>query len=153
MFVALVSKRICQDAFLNQGNLFVDKLTGKEMTTLLQQLKKRRRELALKQSDMMLRVGVSRQQYQRLESRGNPRLNTLELVAKGLNSTLVLVPKEKWGAVCAVLETPSGDKPTKGSSRARDLSVSSGDNIVSSQTDRRTSLSDDPWQDLLGDKE
>jgi transcriptional regulator with XRE-family HTH domain len=39
------------------------------MNTLLQQLKKRRLDLGLKQHDMMLRVGVSRQQYQRLESK------------------------------------------------------------------------------------
>ena len=53
---------------------------------------------------MMLRVGVSRQQYQRLESKGNPRLNTLELVANGLNGEVVLIPKEKLEAVNAVLE-------------------------------------------------
>lgn len=34
--------------------------------SLVQQLKKRRLELGLKQNDMMLRMGISRQQYQRL---------------------------------------------------------------------------------------
>ena len=53
------------------------------MKSLLNQLKKRRIELGLKQHDMLLRIGVSRQQYQQLESRGNPRLDTLELVARG----------------------------------------------------------------------
>jgi len=66
-----------------KSNKYVDK---GDMNTLLQQLKKRRLDLDLKQNDMMLRIGVSRQQYQRLESRGNPRLDTLELIAKGLNS-------------------------------------------------------------------
>ena len=80
------------------------------MNTLLQQLKKRRLDLGLKQNDMMLRVGVSRQQYQRLESKGNPRLDTLELIAKGLNSELMLIPKEKLGAVLAVLEGKSADE-------------------------------------------
>ena len=56
------------------------------MNKLLEQLKKRRQQLGLKQCDMMMRVGMSRQQYQRLESKGNPRLDTLELVAEGLNS-------------------------------------------------------------------
>lgn len=64
------------------------------MGSLLQQIKKRRLALGLKQNDMMLRVGISRQQYQRLESKGNPRLDTLELIAKGLNSELMLIPKE-----------------------------------------------------------
>ncbi|WLQ16815.1 helix-turn-helix transcriptional regulator [Hahella aquimaris] len=74
------------------------------MSSLLKQLKKRRLTLGLKQSDMMFRVGVSRQQYQRLESRGNPRLDTLELIAKGLNSELMLIPQEKLQTVLAVLE-------------------------------------------------
>jgi transcriptional regulator with XRE-family HTH domain len=51
------------------------------MNSLLEQIKKRRIALALKQHDMMLRVGISRQQYQRLESKGNPQLDTLELIA------------------------------------------------------------------------
>ncbi len=50
--------------------------------SLVMQLKKRRLKLGLKQNDMMLRVGISRQQYQHLESKGNPRLDTLELIAK-----------------------------------------------------------------------
>lgn len=99
-------------------------------TSLLQQLKKRRKELGLKQSDMMLRVGVSRQQYQRLEARGNPRLDTLELIATGLNSELMLIPKEKLSAVVAVLDE--------------------GEKEVIAQKQKK--LSDDPWQNLLGDE-
>ena len=67
------------------------------MKSLLEQLKKRRLALGMKQKDMMLRIGISRQQYQQLESKGNPRLNTLELVAKGLKSELILIPNETWG--------------------------------------------------------
>lgn len=94
--------------------------------SLLQQLKMRRLELGLKQNDMMLRMGISRQQYQRLESKGNPRLETLELVAKGLNSQLMLIPKEKLSAVQAVLESD-----------------------ISQQQDQKKDLSEDPWQGLL----
>ncbi len=92
---------------------------------ILQQLKKRRLELGLKQKDMMLRIGLSRQQYQHLESKGNPRLDTLELIAKGLNSELMLIPKEKVDAVNAVLK-----ENQKG--RDKDLSLN-------------------PWEDLLGE--
>ncbi|WP_220032603.1 hypothetical protein [Marinomonas alcarazii] len=42
--------------------------------------------------------------YQRLEVKGNPRLDTLELIAKDLNSDIMLIPKEKLTAVLAVLE-------------------------------------------------
>ena len=78
--------------------------------SLLEQLKERRLALGLKKTDMLLRVGVSRQQYQRLESKGNPRLDTLELIAKGFNSELMLIPKEKRNAVLAVQDLPMRDE-------------------------------------------
>jgi transcriptional regulator with XRE-family HTH domain len=110
--------------------------------SLLQQIKKRRLALALKQNDMMLRVGISRQQYQRLESKGNPRLDTLELVAKGLNSELMLIPKEKLNAVQVILES---ELPS-------DISQHTEQGVPTKVRDQqKKSLSDDPWQDLLGD--
>ena len=107
------------------------------MKSLLQQLKNRRIDLNLKQKDMMLRVGISRQQYQRLESKGNPRLDTLELISKGLNSELMLIPKEKLSAVQTVLESEISGQTNKPAERSRDK--------------EKKSLSDDPWQDLPGD--
>ena len=107
------------------------------MKVLLDQLKKRRIQLGLKQHDMMLRVGISRQQYQHLESKGNPRLNTLELIAKGLKSEILLIPQEKLNVVKAVLKGETFDiQPVKASG---------------AKEEKR--LSDDPWQDLLGDDE
>lgn len=70
---------------------------------LLTQIKARRLQLGLKQQDMYMRVGISRQQYQRLESQGNPRLETLQLVAQGLDSELMLIPKDKQEAVMRLL--------------------------------------------------
>lgn len=99
------------------------------MTTVLQQLKKRRLALGLKQSDMLLRAGISRQQYQRLESKGNPRLDTLELIAQALSSELMLIPKDKLGAVIAVLEQKASDP---------------------FREDANKDLHDDPWMGLLG---
>ena len=106
---------------------------------LLQQLKKRRLKLGLKQNDMMMRIGVSRQQYQRLEAKGNPRLDTLELIAKGLNGELMLIPKEKVSDVIAVLE--SVGKEWKPGQKAPGQTM----------THEKKSLSDDPWQNLLED--
>lgn len=107
------------------------------MGSLLEQIKKRRVAKALKQHDMLLRVGMSRQQYQRLESKGNPRLDTLELIAMGLSSELLLIPKEKLNAVLAVL--------------AEDTKTS----IESDQTEKEKhkALIDNPWQGLLGEHE
>lgn len=107
------------------------------MNSLLEQIKKRRIALALKQHDMLLRVGISRQQYQRLESRGNPRLDTLELIARGLKSELLLIPQEKLNAVLAVLADDS----------------SASNEPDQSTKDEKKSLTDDPWQGLLGENE
>ncbi len=85
---------------------------------------------------MMLRVGMSRQQYQRLESKGNPRLDTLELIAKGLKREVLLIPHEKLNDVMAVL--------------AEDSALS-GEKVKKSKKEKP--LSDDPWQGLLGDDE
>lgn len=109
--------------------------------SLLQQLKNRRLKLRLKQNDMKMRIGVSRQQYQRLESKGNPRLDTLELIAKGLNSELMLIPKEKILAVKALLEN---DEVVPASGQETSLSAAG--------EGQKKSLVDDPWQGLLEDE-
>ena len=111
------------------------------MNSLLNQMKKRRIALALKQHDMMLRVGISRQQYQRLESKGNPRLDTLELVARGLQSELLLIPREKLNDVQAVL-AGQGLPTAKEADKQNRLQANSSQR-----------LEDDPWQGLLGDDE
>ena len=101
------------------------------MSSLLIDLKKRRLELKFKQSDMMGRIGFSKQQYNHLERKGNPRLETLELVAKGLNSEIMLIPKEKVNAVKALLNN------------------SGVDNNESQKTSEN--LDDELWSDVLGD--
>lgn len=112
------------------------------MTSLLKQIKQRRRALGLKQHDMMLRAGVSRQQYQRLEAKGNPRLDTLELIAKGLNSELMLIPKDKLAAVMAMLEKAgTGPDNAKATDRKK-----------STNEDEMRRLSEAPWEGLLGDE-
>lgn len=69
-----------------------------------QQIKKRRLALGLKQKDMLMRINISRQQYQQIESNGNPRLETLDLIAQGLNCEIMLIPKDRVMLVQAVLE-------------------------------------------------
>lgn len=107
------------------------------MGKIHEQLKKRRKALKLKQGDMELRVGMSRQQYQRLESRGNPRLDTLELVAKGLKMELMLIPQEKRQDVQDFLD---GKKKTGG-----------GATLTGEGTVTKPAPEDNPWHDLLED--
>lgn len=108
------------------------------MSNLHNQLKRRRKELCLTQADMKMRVGVARQQYQRLEANGNPRLDTLELVAKGLKSEIMLIPQEKLSAVLVILK---GDAPA---GRAEEIS---GRSEVGSNP-----VADDPWAGLMDDE-
>jgi transcriptional regulator with XRE-family HTH domain len=115
------------------------------MNQLLKQLKKRRLDLGLRQKDMMLRIGVSRQQYQQLESKGNPRLNTLELIAKGLKGELMLIPTEKLSIVEAILENDELSSAPLKSKTAKPSKVKS---LAEENT-----LANDPWKNLLEDEE
>lgn len=72
-------------------------------TTLLDQIRKRRLELGLKIQEMPLLAGLTRQQYGKIEAGGNPRLNTLDQIAEGLDAALVLVPKSKLEAIQRML--------------------------------------------------
>lgn len=105
------------------------------MSKIRDQIKSRRKELGLKQKDMMLRVGMSRQQYQRLESRGNPRLDTLKLLAKGLRMEVLLIPQEKLRMVRDILEGRTD--------------TASGVKFDSDFAVKEPLASDDPWKGLL----
>lgn len=107
------------------------------MRSLLKQLKERRLFLGLKQKDMLLRIGVSRQQYQHIESKGNPRLSTLELIAKGLDSELMLIPADKINLIKDIL-----------ANEASSLSTISHKN---NQQYEENALANDPWKGLLED--
>ncbi len=109
------------------------------MSKIHEQLKTRRKSLGLKQEDMELRVGMSRQQYQYLESKGNPRLDTLELVAKGLKMELMLIPQEKLRDVEDFL---AGRKKIGG-----------GFKVTATGTVIKRPPEDDPWSDLLEDSD
>lgn len=104
------------------------------VASILDQIKSRRLELGFRQSDMQMRIGVSRQQYQRIEAKGNPRLDTLQLITKGLNAELMLIPNDKLTAVQAVL---AGRETVP--MRSSDLE---DDDLVSN-----------PWKGLLGNGE
>ena len=79
----------------------------------------------------------------RLEAKGHPRLETLELIIMGLNSEIVLIPKEKLAAVLAILESDDAAVPTETPAVDADTTTEHQD---------KKSLSDDPWQGLLGDE-
>jgi transcriptional regulator with XRE-family HTH domain len=102
---------------------------------ILEQLRKRRKELGLLQKDMLLRVGMTRQQYNQLEKKGNPRLDTLTLLAKGLDMELMLVPKEMLDSVQDILQ---------GRAKITD---------AGKDFPEKADLVDDPWQNILEEKD
>jgi transcriptional regulator with XRE-family HTH domain len=100
------------------------------MNSLHDQIKKRRKELGFNQEDMANLIGMARQQYQRLESKGNPRLETLELIAKGLKMELMLIPKDKTRAIKNILDNAPSHP---------------------SLPQEQVKQENDPWKDLLED--
>lgn len=95
---------------------------------LTSQIKSRRLQLGLQQKDMKLRIGMNQQQFQRVEAGGNPRLDTLELIAEGLDTELLLIPREKLRAVKALLkEKEPGEE----------------------NGEKRRGVDEDPWSDIL----
>lgn len=107
------------------------------MKKLLQQIKHRRKALGMRQQDMFMRIGMARQQYQRLEANGNPRLDTLELIANGLGLKVMLIPRGKVSDVQAIVENK---KPLIHVPRASP-----------EQKDQKP-VSEDPWQGLIEDE-
>ena len=75
------------------------------MDTIYQQIKKRRLDLNLTQSDLKKLIGMEQTQYQKIEAGGNPGLHTLQRIAKALKLNIVLVPSEKMYLVNPFLES------------------------------------------------
>jgi len=68
------------------------------MKTLIElsgSIEQRRRDLGLKQSDMLMKIGMSQQQYQRVEAGHDIRVSTLLLVLEGMGLELLIAPRER----------------------------------------------------------
>lgn len=66
----------------------------KTLEQLAAALKQRRQALDLNQKDMLMKIGMSQQQYQRIEAGGDVRLSTLLRVLEGMDLELMLLPRE-----------------------------------------------------------
>lgn len=78
------------------------------------QIKTRRIELGLSQTDLGNLAGMPKQQIQYCESKGNPTTSTLTSLTKALDSTLVLIPNDKISKIVAILKSEVGiNKPKK----------------------------------------
>jgi len=79
-------------------------MKGIPMKEILLELKIRRIDLGLSQTEMAKRLNISQSQYQKIESGGNPSLKTLSSVAMALNMKILLVPLEKLTEVDHVVK-------------------------------------------------
>jgi transcriptional regulator with XRE-family HTH domain len=119
-------------------------------------MKALRQQRGLKQSDMEKRIGMTRQQYQRLEAKGNPRLETLELIASGLNSELMIIPKEKLLLVHAILNnelTPPTETSALDNHSIEHVAMPTGSHREEESlrpTSAPRKLSDSPWRGTKG---
>jgi len=84
------------------------------MDTIYQQIKKRRLDLKLLQSDFQKLIGMNQTQYQRVEAGGNPNLHTLQRLLKALQLDVVLIPNEKMDLIRPLLESINKDDQPKG---------------------------------------
>ena len=70
------------------------------MKTLIQlsaSLRRQRKNLALNQKDMLMKIGMSQQQYQRVEAGGDLRVSTLMRILEGMELELMLAPSDRVG--------------------------------------------------------
>ena len=82
----------------------------KTLSELSDHLRERRRDLALSQKDMLMKIGMSQQQYQRIESGKDTRISTLLRVLEGMGLEFMLVPREQVQYVEKLLSSGDGIK-------------------------------------------
>ncbi|HBN8358504.1 TPA: helix-turn-helix transcriptional regulator [Pseudomonas aeruginosa] len=108
-------------------------------TTLLEQIRKRRKQLGLKGIDMPARTGINRQQYGLIEKAGNPNLETLDKIAEGLEAELMLIPKEHLYSVINLLQSRSAPRIPP-----EERNLLPHIDSISSSSDFKSPI-DDPW--------
>lgn len=124
------------------------------MSNLMDQLRKRRQALGYTQEDLGERIGMSRQQVNRLEGKGNPRLETLDLLAQGLGGAIVFVPEDVHIKLTKVVQVYRGisDHEYKKIKAKSDVRIRKEYGVPVSEY---MGLSDpeSPWSGLFDDEE
>lgn len=70
-------------------------------------LKQRREQLGINQKDMLFKIGMSQQQYQRIEAGQDLRVSTLLRVLEGFGLQLLIAEKEKIGLLAQLSKLDS----------------------------------------------
>jgi len=107
----------------------------KTLQQIADTLRKARVDRGLDQKDMKLLIGMTQQQYQRLEGGIDHRVSTLLRILEGLGLELLVVPRELASRIESVLESETALEALK------NLDISNDTPDEQSQ----------PWQALLDD--
>ncbi|MNH38807.1 helix-turn-helix protein [compost metagenome] len=94
-----------------------------EISTIL---KERRSELGWNQKDFLMKIGMTQQQYQRIESGSDIRVSTLLRILAVMDLECVIVPKKKERDADRLLQQPAdyiakSDKSSDFEQRLKDL--------------------------------
>ena len=76
----------------------------KTLTEVSDELRKQRKSLSMSQKDMLMKIGMSQQQYQRIEAGGDLRVSTLMRILEGMGLELMLAPSDRVGEMERVLK-------------------------------------------------
>ena len=85
----------------------------KTLIELSSGIEKRRRELGLNQSDMLMKIGMSQQQYQRVEAGHDIRVSTLLRILEGMELELLIVPRDQVRRLESLLRPDEHDYDLK----------------------------------------
>ncbi|ROT96157.1 XRE family transcriptional regulator [Marinobacter sp. R17] len=83
----------------------------KSITDVSDVLQAQRKKLGLSQKDMLMRIGMSQQQYQKIESGSDMRLSTLLRVLEGMGLELTILPQEQARTLPTVPDGQESDEP------------------------------------------
>ncbi|AGB80955.1 putative transcriptional regulator with C-terminal CBS domains [Serratia sp. FGI94] len=80
----------------------------RQLSELSKILKEKRCELGWSQKDFLMKIGMTQQQYQRIESGSDIRMSTLLRILAAMDLEYVIVPKRHIGDVEVLLQQKAG---------------------------------------------
>ncbi|CAE1142324.1 helix-turn-helix domain-containing protein [Serratia sp. Tan611] len=80
----------------------------RQLSDISRILKEKRTELGWSQKDFLMKIGMTQQQYQRVESGSDIRMSTLLRILAAMDLEYVIVPKRHAGGVETLLQQEMG---------------------------------------------
>lgn len=77
----------------------------RSVAEIAEALQAQRKKLGLSQKDMLMRIGMSQQQYQKIESGRDMRLSTLLRILEGMEMELAILTREQIRALDVAVDS------------------------------------------------